>query len=126
MELGQLKEQNETLTRALKEQHQEVDRLKVCLKVFSFHQAVLLLAPNQAERVMNCILFLQESKEELAQVVSKLEQQQQNAREHEELTQNAKSMDESHTGQEVTVANQYPIWDYQRITTTIECIFSCF
>ncbi|XP_029563734.1 calcium-binding and coiled-coil domain-containing protein 2 [Salmo trutta] len=28
MELGQLKEQNETLTRALKEQHQEVDRLK--------------------------------------------------------------------------------------------------
>ena len=38
MELGQLKEQNETLTRALKEQQQEIDRLKVCLKVFSFHQ----------------------------------------------------------------------------------------
>ncbi|XP_045065738.1 tax1-binding protein 1 homolog B-like isoform X2 [Coregonus clupeaformis] len=68
MELGQLKEQNETLTCALKDQQQEVDRLK-------------------------------ESTEKLVQLVSKLEQQQQNTREHEELTQNAKSMDESQRGQ---------------------------
>ncbi|KAK6302035.1 hypothetical protein J4Q44_G00280880 [Coregonus suidteri] len=68
MELGQLKEQNETLTCALKDQLQEVDRLK-------------------------------ESTEKLVQLVSKLEQQQQNTREHEELTQNAKSMDESQRGQ---------------------------
>ncbi|XP_055746896.1 calcium-binding and coiled-coil domain-containing protein 2-like isoform X3 [Salvelinus fontinalis] len=70
MELGQLKEQNETLTCALKEQQQEIDHLK-------------------------------ESKEELVQLVSKLERQQQNTREHEELAQNAKSMDESQRGQEV-------------------------
>jgi SMC interacting uncharacterized protein involved in chromosome segregation len=38
MELGQLKEQNETLTCALKEQQQEIDHLKVCLHVFSFHK----------------------------------------------------------------------------------------
>ncbi|XP_064807177.1 tax1-binding protein 1 homolog B-like isoform X10 [Oncorhynchus masou masou] len=70
MELGQLKEQNETLTCALKEQKQEIDHLK-------------------------------ESKKELVQLVSKLEQQQENTREHEELAQNAKSLDESQRGQEV-------------------------
>ncbi|XP_064807168.1 tax1-binding protein 1 homolog isoform X2 [Oncorhynchus masou masou] len=69
MELGQLKEQNETLTCALKEQKQEIDHLK-------------------------------ESKKELVQLVSKLEQQQENTREHEELAQNAKSLDESQRGQE--------------------------
>ncbi|XP_035590885.1 calcium-binding and coiled-coil domain-containing protein 2-like isoform X2 [Oncorhynchus keta] len=70
MELGQLKEQNETLTCALKEQQQEIDHLK-------------------------------ESKEELVQLVSKLEKQQENTREHEELAQNFKSLDESQRGQEV-------------------------
>ncbi|XP_023848650.1 tax1-binding protein 1 homolog B isoform X1 [Salvelinus sp. IW2-2015] len=69
MELGQLKEQNETLTCALKEQQQEIDHLK-------------------------------ESKKELVQLVSKLERQQQNTREHEELAKNAKSLDESQRGQE--------------------------
>uniref|UniRef100_A0A8C7SAI2 Uncharacterized protein n=1 Tax=Oncorhynchus mykiss TaxID=8022 RepID=A0A8C7SAI2_ONCMY len=69
MELGQLKEQNETLTCALKEQQQEIDHLK-------------------------------ESKKELVQLVSKLEQQQENTRGHEELAQNAKSLDESQRGQE--------------------------
>ncbi|XP_055746898.1 calcium-binding and coiled-coil domain-containing protein 2-like isoform X5 [Salvelinus fontinalis] len=78
MELGQLKEQNETLTCALKEQQQEIDHLK-------------------------------ESKEELVQLVSKLERQQQNTREHEELAQNAKSMDESQRGQEslTTICEKY-------------------
>uniref|UniRef100_A0A8C7CZ72 Calcium-binding and coiled-coil domain-containing protein 2 n=1 Tax=Oncorhynchus kisutch TaxID=8019 RepID=A0A8C7CZ72_ONCKI len=70
MELGQLKEQNETLTCALKEQQQEIDHLK-------------------------------ESKKELVQLVSKLEKQQENTREHEELAQNFKSLDESQRGQEV-------------------------
>ncbi|XP_020316069.1 tax1-binding protein 1 homolog isoform X1 [Oncorhynchus kisutch] len=69
MELGQLKEQNETLTCALKEQQQEIDHLK-------------------------------ESKKELVQLVSKLEKQQENTREHEELAQNFKSLDESQRGQE--------------------------
>ncbi|XP_070975059.1 calcium-binding and coiled-coil domain-containing protein 2-like isoform X2 [Oncorhynchus clarkii lewisi] len=69
MELGLLKEQNETLTCALKEQQQEIDHLK-------------------------------ESKKELVQLVSKLEQQQENTREHEELAQNAKSLVESQRGQE--------------------------
>ncbi|XP_024243256.1 tax1-binding protein 1 homolog B isoform X3 [Oncorhynchus tshawytscha] len=70
MELGQLKEQNETLACALKEQQQEIDHLK-------------------------------ESKKELVQLVSKLEKQQENTREHEELAQNFKSLDESQRGQEV-------------------------
>nr|XP_046212319.1 calcium-binding and coiled-coil domain-containing protein 2-like isoform X2 [Oncorhynchus gorbuscha] len=70
MELGQLKEQNETLTCALKEQQQEIDHLK-------------------------------ESKKELVQLVSKLEKQQENTREHKELAQNFKSLDESQRGQEV-------------------------
>ncbi|XP_029540208.1 calcium-binding and coiled-coil domain-containing protein 2-like isoform X2 [Oncorhynchus nerka] len=70
MELGQLKEQNESLTCALKEQQQEIDHLK-------------------------------ESKKELVQLVSKLEKQQENTREHEELAQNFKSLDESQRGQEV-------------------------
>ncbi|XP_029540206.1 tax1-binding protein 1 homolog B-like isoform X1 [Oncorhynchus nerka] len=69
MELGQLKEQNESLTCALKEQQQEIDHLK-------------------------------ESKKELVQLVSKLEKQQENTREHEELAQNFKSLDESQRGQE--------------------------
>ncbi|XP_024243254.1 tax1-binding protein 1 homolog B isoform X1 [Oncorhynchus tshawytscha] len=69
MELGQLKEQNETLACALKEQQQEIDHLK-------------------------------ESKKELVQLVSKLEKQQENTREHEELAQNFKSLDESQRGQE--------------------------
>nr|XP_046212318.1 tax1-binding protein 1 homolog B-like isoform X1 [Oncorhynchus gorbuscha] len=69
MELGQLKEQNETLTCALKEQQQEIDHLK-------------------------------ESKKELVQLVSKLEKQQENTREHKELAQNFKSLDESQRGQE--------------------------
>ncbi|XP_064807175.1 tax1-binding protein 1 homolog isoform X8 [Oncorhynchus masou masou] len=78
MELGQLKEQNETLTCALKEQKQEIDHLK-------------------------------ESKKELVQLVSKLEQQQENTREHEELAQNAKSLDESQRGQEslTTICEKY-------------------
>nr|XP_046212325.1 tax1-binding protein 1 homolog B-like isoform X8 [Oncorhynchus gorbuscha] len=70
MELGQLKEQNETLRSALKEQQQEIDHLK-------------------------------ESKKELVQLVSKLEKQQENTREHKELAQNFKSLDESQRGQEV-------------------------
>ncbi|XP_071266455.1 calcium-binding and coiled-coil domain-containing protein 2-like isoform X4 [Salvelinus alpinus] len=78
MELGQLKEQNETLTCALKEQQQEIDHLK-------------------------------ESKKELVQLVSKLERQQQNTREHEELAKNAKSLDESQRGQEslTTICEKY-------------------
>uniref|UniRef100_A0A8C7S9G1 Uncharacterized protein n=1 Tax=Oncorhynchus mykiss TaxID=8022 RepID=A0A8C7S9G1_ONCMY len=43
---------------------------------------------------------LKESKKELVQLVSKLEQQQENTRGHEELAQNAKSLDESQRGQE--------------------------
>uniref|UniRef100_A0A8C7F538 Calcium-binding and coiled-coil domain-containing protein 2 n=1 Tax=Oncorhynchus kisutch TaxID=8019 RepID=A0A8C7F538_ONCKI len=78
MELGQLKEQNETLTCALKEQQQEIDHLK-------------------------------ESKKELVQLVSKLEKQQENTREHEELAQNFKSLDESQRGQEslTTICEKY-------------------
>nr|XP_046212323.1 calcium-binding and coiled-coil domain-containing protein 2-like isoform X6 [Oncorhynchus gorbuscha] len=78
MELGQLKEQNETLTCALKEQQQEIDHLK-------------------------------ESKKELVQLVSKLEKQQENTREHKELAQNFKSLDESQRGQEslTTICEKY-------------------
>ncbi|XP_024243259.1 calcium-binding and coiled-coil domain-containing protein 2 isoform X6 [Oncorhynchus tshawytscha] len=78
MELGQLKEQNETLACALKEQQQEIDHLK-------------------------------ESKKELVQLVSKLEKQQENTREHEELAQNFKSLDESQRGQEslTTICEKY-------------------
>ncbi|XP_029540211.1 calcium-binding and coiled-coil domain-containing protein 2-like isoform X6 [Oncorhynchus nerka] len=78
MELGQLKEQNESLTCALKEQQQEIDHLK-------------------------------ESKKELVQLVSKLEKQQENTREHEELAQNFKSLDESQRGQEslTTICEKY-------------------
>ncbi|XP_035590888.1 calcium-binding and coiled-coil domain-containing protein 2-like isoform X4 [Oncorhynchus keta] len=68
MELGQLKEQNETLRSALKEQQQEIDHLKL-------------------------------SNEELYQADGNTE----NAREHEDLTQNTKLMDDSHRGQEEQV-----------------------
>uniref|UniRef100_A0A8C7CZ94 Calcium-binding and coiled-coil domain-containing protein 2 n=1 Tax=Oncorhynchus kisutch TaxID=8019 RepID=A0A8C7CZ94_ONCKI len=68
MELGQLKEQNETLRSALKEQQQEIDHLKL-------------------------------SNEELYQADGNTE----NARKHEELTQNTKLMDDSHRGQEEQV-----------------------
>ncbi|XP_070975066.1 calcium-binding and coiled-coil domain-containing protein 2-like isoform X9 [Oncorhynchus clarkii lewisi] len=68
MELGKLKEQNETLRSALKEQQQEIDHLKL-------------------------------SNEELYQADGNTE----NARKHEELTQNTKLMDDSHRGQEEQV-----------------------
>uniref|UniRef100_A0A8C8K3R4 SKICH domain-containing protein n=1 Tax=Oncorhynchus tshawytscha TaxID=74940 RepID=A0A8C8K3R4_ONCTS len=74
MELGQLKEQNETLRSALKEQQQEIDHLKL-------------------------------SNEELYQADGNTE----NARKHEELTQNTKLMDDSHRGQEslTTICEKY-------------------
>ncbi|XP_038831320.1 tax1-binding protein 1 homolog B-like isoform X4 [Salvelinus namaycush] len=72
MELGQLKEQNETLRNALKEQQQEIDHLKL-------------------------------SNEELYQADGNTENKQENARKHEELTQNTKLMDDSHRGQEEQV-----------------------
>ncbi|XP_020316073.1 calcium-binding and coiled-coil domain-containing protein 2 isoform X7 [Oncorhynchus kisutch] len=110
MELGQLKEQNETLTCALKEQQQEIDHLKESKK--ELVQLVSKLEKQQEntrehEELAQNFKSLdesqrgqEESKEELVQLVSKLEQQQQNTREHEELAQNAKSMDESQRGQE--------------------------
>ncbi|XP_029620109.1 tax1-binding protein 1 homolog B isoform X3 [Salmo trutta] len=72
MELGQLKEQNETLRSALKEQQQEIDHLKM-------------------------------SNEELYQADGNTENKRENARKHEELTQNTKLMDDSHRGQEEQV-----------------------
>uniref|UniRef100_A0A4W5JR57 SKICH domain-containing protein n=1 Tax=Hucho hucho TaxID=62062 RepID=A0A4W5JR57_9TELE len=72
MELGQLKEQNETLRSALKEQQQEIDHLKL-------------------------------SNKELYQADGNMEKQQENARKHEEMTQNTKLMDDSHRGQEEQV-----------------------
>ncbi|XP_024243258.1 calcium-binding and coiled-coil domain-containing protein 2 isoform X4 [Oncorhynchus tshawytscha] len=110
MELGQLKEQNETLACALKEQQQEIDHLKESKK--ELVQLVSKLEKQQEntrehEELAQNFKSLdesqrgqEESKEELVQLVSKLEQQQQNTREHEELAQNAKSMDESQRGQE--------------------------
>ncbi|XP_029620110.1 calcium-binding and coiled-coil domain-containing protein 2 isoform X4 [Salmo trutta] len=111
MELGQLKEQNETLTCALKEQQQETDHLKESKK--ELVQLVRELEQQQentreheelaknAKSLDESQRGQEESKEELLQLVSKLEQrQQQNTREHEELAQNAKSMDESQRGQE--------------------------
>ncbi|XP_031660565.1 calcium-binding and coiled-coil domain-containing protein 2 isoform X8 [Oncorhynchus kisutch] len=119
MELGQLKEQNETLTCALKEQQQEIDHLKESKK--ELVQLVSKLEKQQEntrehEELAQNFKSLdesqrgqEESKEELVQLVSKLEQQQQNTREHEELAQNAKSMDESQRGQEslTTICEKY-------------------
>uniref|UniRef100_A0A673Y2I8 Calcium binding and coiled-coil domain 2 n=1 Tax=Salmo trutta TaxID=8032 RepID=A0A673Y2I8_SALTR len=141
MELGQLKEQNETLTCALKEQQQETDHLKESKK--ELVQLVRELEQQQentreheelaknaksldesqrgqevdlqsSKKVKKCSALKEqqqeESKEELLQLVSKLEQrQQQNTREHEELAQNAKSMDESQRGQETltTICEKY-------------------
>ncbi|XP_045565886.1 calcium-binding and coiled-coil domain-containing protein 2 isoform X3 [Salmo salar] len=78
MELGQLKEQNETLRSALKEQQQEIDHLKM-------------------------------SNEELYQADGNTENKRENARKHEELTQNTKLMDDSHRGQETltTICEKY-------------------
>uniref|UniRef100_A0A4W5JRD1 SKICH domain-containing protein n=1 Tax=Hucho hucho TaxID=62062 RepID=A0A4W5JRD1_9TELE len=78
MELGQLKEQNETLRSALKEQQQEIDHLKL-------------------------------SNKELYQADGNMEKQQENARKHEEMTQNTKLMDDSHRGQEslTTICEKY-------------------
>uniref|UniRef100_A0A673Y322 Calcium binding and coiled-coil domain 2 n=1 Tax=Salmo trutta TaxID=8032 RepID=A0A673Y322_SALTR len=141
MELGQLKEQNETLRSALKEQQQEIDHLKESKK--ELVQLVRELEQQQentreheelaknaksldesqrgqevdlqsSKKVKKCSALKEqqqeESKEELLQLVSKLEQrQQQNTREHEELAQNAKSMDESQRGQETltTICEKY-------------------
>ncbi|XP_064858419.1 calcium-binding and coiled-coil domain-containing protein 2-like isoform X4 [Oncorhynchus nerka] len=119
MELGQLKEQNESLTCALKEQQQEIDHLKESKK--ELVQLVSKLEKQQEntrehEELAQNFKSLdesqrgqEESKEELVQLVSKLEQQQQNTREHEELAQNAKSMDESQRGQEslTTICEKY-------------------
>ncbi|XP_023848652.1 calcium-binding and coiled-coil domain-containing protein 2 isoform X3 [Salvelinus sp. IW2-2015] len=119
MELGQLKEQNETLTCALKEQQQEIDHLKESKK--ELVQLVSKLERQQqntreheelaknAKSLDESQRGQEESKEELLQVVSKLERQQQNTREHEELAQNAKSMDESQRGQEslTTICEKY-------------------
>nr|XP_046212321.1 calcium-binding and coiled-coil domain-containing protein 2-like isoform X4 [Oncorhynchus gorbuscha] len=119
MELGQLKEQNETLTCALKEQQQEIDHLKESKK--ELVQLVSKLEKQQENTREHKELAQnfksldesqrgqEESKEELVQLVSKLEQQQQNTREHEELAQNAKSMDESQRGQEslTTICEKY-------------------
>ncbi|XP_035590886.1 calcium-binding and coiled-coil domain-containing protein 2-like isoform X3 [Oncorhynchus keta] len=119
MELGQLKEQNETLTCALKEQQQEIDHLKESKE--ELVQLVSKLEKQQEntrehEELAQNFKSLdesqrgqEESKEELVQLVSKLEQQQQNTREHEELAQNAKSMDESQRGQEslTTICEKY-------------------
>ncbi|XP_042161845.1 calcium-binding and coiled-coil domain-containing protein 2 isoform X5 [Oncorhynchus tshawytscha] len=119
MELGQLKEQNETLACALKEQQQEIDHLKESKK--ELVQLVSKLEKQQEntrehEELAQNFKSLdesqrgqEESKEELVQLVSKLEQQQQNTREHEELAQNAKSMDESQRGQEslTTICEKY-------------------
>ncbi|XP_045565887.1 calcium-binding and coiled-coil domain-containing protein 2 isoform X4 [Salmo salar] len=156
MELGQLKEQNETLRSALKEQQQEIDHLKMsneelyqadgntenkrenARKHEELTQNTKLMDDShrgQEEQVekserekeeltmelgqlkeqnetLTCALKEQqqeESKEELLQVVSKLERQQQNTRVHEELAQNAKSMDESQRGQETltTICEKY-------------------
>ncbi|XP_064807173.1 tax1-binding protein 1 homolog B-like isoform X6 [Oncorhynchus masou masou] len=119
MELGQLKEQNETLTCALKEQKQEIDHLKESKK--ELVQLVSKLEQQQentreheelaqnAKSLDESQRGQEESKEELLRVVSKLEQQQQNTREHEELAQNAKSMGESQRGQEslTTICEKY-------------------
>ncbi|XP_055746897.1 calcium-binding and coiled-coil domain-containing protein 2-like isoform X4 [Salvelinus fontinalis] len=119
MELGQLKEQNETLTCALKEQQQEIDHLKESKE--ELVQLVSKLERQQqntreheelaqnAKSMDESQRGQEESKEELLQVVSKLERQQQNTREHEELAQNAKSMDESQRGQEslTTICEKY-------------------
>ncbi|XP_070975058.1 calcium-binding and coiled-coil domain-containing protein 2-like isoform X1 [Oncorhynchus clarkii lewisi] len=119
MELGLLKEQNETLTCALKEQQQEIDHLKESKK--ELVQLVSKLEQQQentreheelaqnAKSLVESQRGQEESKEELVQLVSKLEQQQQNTREHEELAQNAKSMDESQRGQEslTTICEKY-------------------
>ncbi|XP_024243260.1 calcium-binding and coiled-coil domain-containing protein 2 isoform X7 [Oncorhynchus tshawytscha] len=106
MELGQLKEQNETLRSALKEQQQEIDHLKLSNEELYQADGNTENARKHEELTQNTKLMddshrgQEESKEELVQLVSKLEQQQQNTREHEELAQNAKSMDESQRGQE--------------------------
>uniref|UniRef100_A0AAZ3SEB4 SKICH domain-containing protein n=1 Tax=Oncorhynchus tshawytscha TaxID=74940 RepID=A0AAZ3SEB4_ONCTS len=115
MELGQLKEQNETLRSALKEQQQEIDHLKLSNEELYQADGNTENARKHEELTQNTKLMddshrgQEESKEELVQLVSKLEQQQQNTREHEELAQNAKSMDESQRGQEslTTICEKY-------------------
>ncbi|XP_070975065.1 calcium-binding and coiled-coil domain-containing protein 2-like isoform X8 [Oncorhynchus clarkii lewisi] len=120
MELGKLKEQNETLRSALKEQQQEIDHLKEQVEKSEREKEELTMELGllkEQNETLTCALkeqqqeidHLKESKEELVQLVSKLEQQQQNTREHEELAQNAKSMDESQRGQEslTTICEKY-------------------
>ncbi|XP_024242450.1 calcium-binding and coiled-coil domain-containing protein 2 isoform X2 [Oncorhynchus tshawytscha] len=58
MELGQLKEQNETLTRALKEQQQEIDRLKSLTPIC-----------EKYERALSKIKQLKKEREELEEKV---------------------------------------------------------
>ncbi|XP_070962718.1 calcium-binding and coiled-coil domain-containing protein 2-like isoform X4 [Oncorhynchus clarkii lewisi] len=58
MELGQLKEQNETLTRALKEQQQEIDRLKSLTPIC-----------EKYERALSKIKQLKKEREELKEKV---------------------------------------------------------
>ncbi|XP_070975060.1 calcium-binding and coiled-coil domain-containing protein 2-like isoform X3 [Oncorhynchus clarkii lewisi] len=111
MELGKLKEQNETLRSALKEQQQEIDHLKEQVEKSEREKEELTMELGllkEQNETLTCALkeqqqeidHLKESKKELVQLVSKLEQQQENTREHEELAQNAKSLVESQRGQE--------------------------
>ncbi|XP_070975064.1 calcium-binding and coiled-coil domain-containing protein 2-like isoform X7 [Oncorhynchus clarkii lewisi] len=120
MELGKLKEQNETLRSALKEQQQEIDHLKEQVEKSEREKEELTMELGllkEQNETLTCALkeqqqeidHLKESKKELVQLVSKLEQQQENTREHEELAQNAKSLVESQRGQEslTTICEKY-------------------
>jgi hypothetical protein len=61
-------------------------------------------------------LSLQLSNEELYKADGNLEKQQQKSREHEQLTQKAKSMEDSRKGQEV-IFGEFCVYNTNHLTT---------
>ncbi|XP_041711632.1 calcium-binding and coiled-coil domain-containing protein 2-like [Coregonus clupeaformis] len=90
-----------TTQEKVEQREREKEKLVMELGQLKEQNEILRGVLKEQQQEIDCLKL---SNEELYQADGNLEKQQQNAREHEELTHKAKSMDDSHKGQEEQVA----------------------